>query len=634
MPSALPTENTLSKAVDTFGIGTYDSQRDEDGDHGENSEAHEPGGRSLPDDGTKSPQTNDPEEWLSYPNDQESRTVTNIVSADQQQQQDEEDEEESWQGKDVFSPDRALAYPDSPDARLGSYTMWRGGFVASADLPGDMDGNFQHFHPNMDNIDARAESVAQGSILPQEEGVDGRDPGAMGRRKNKKTSDIHHSELPNDGDNPSARSDYYDTMMPGHAGSTRKSFTSDYLAPTEDMGAYAGESKDSENSELPVPMKNDETMDDWLQSLGNFWSGKEIEDLSNPQGFPTTDFSENADYDRSDNQDGGTIVPLGDDRMFAMDQSEFNKKMEEAQKIKDESRRSDTVAKLYEEMAKDAKGTAREIKREKTAMQRNATNINQVVALTKDFLKEAGKKGLTKRHVLAFLQQRGLPQYLSSDVIRCLKLSHDIHVKDVLDEFPVYREASMNRYAEEKKCESCDSKLDSQGLCPDHDCPNHKYTFTPNDAKKKSAASQTSIARARYALINLECKHVLQPEIASVLRRCAANLTRTIIDLENLETGRVRKADGMDGAIKCHDSHVKESTKTAYDEYCNSCKVSGQSCMSHDEWLHGLKQHEARMAGIHKTQNCGTCKHYAWDSRMMPARVGGEWHHPACIIIR
>ena len=455
MPSSLPTENSINKAVDTFGIGTYDSQRDEDGDHGENSEKREPEGHSLPDDATKSPQTNDPEEWLSYPNDQESRTVTNIVSTDQQQDEDDEDA----LGKDVFSPDRALAYPDSPDARLG-YDLWHNGFVASTDLPGDMDGNFQHFHPNMENIDARVESVAQGSVLPQEEGVDGRDPGAIGKNKGKKVSDVHHSELPSDGDNPSARSDYYDTMMPGHAGSTRKSFTSDYIAPTEDMGAYAGKKK---NSELPEVVKNDETMDDWLQDLGNFWSGKEIEDLSNPQGFPTEDFSENIDYDRSDNQDGGTIVPLGDPKMFASGGVSMNT--------------------------------------------RQATHITQVVALTKDFLKVAGKKDLTKRHVMAFLQTLGLPQYLSSDIIRCLKLSHDIHVKDVLDEFPVFRQAS--------------------------------------------AAQQTSIARARQALINLECDHVLDPEVASVLRRCAANLTRTIIDMERLETGRVRKADAdIDGATK------------------------------------------------------------------------------------
>jgi hypothetical protein len=598
MPSTLPTENTIDKAVDVFGIGTYDAQRDEEGDHGENSEKREPAGRSLPDDATKSPQTNFPEEWLSYPNDQESRTVTNIVSFYQPNLCSNCGAPmidvtfgcencgaggvisvgDEALGTNVFSPDRALAYPDTPDARLG-HEMWRGGFIASADLPGDEDGNFQHFHPKMDNIDAPIETVADGSILPQEEGVDGRDPGAM----RKKVSDIHHSELPNDSDNPSARSDYYDTMMPGHAGSTRKSFDTDYIAPTEDMGAYAGKKKNSEDSELPSVVKNDETMDDWLQDLGNFWSGKEIEDLSNPQGFPTTDFSENVDFDRSDNQDGGTIVPLGDSKMFASGGFSMNT--------------------------------------------RQATHITQVVGLTKDFLKEAGKKDLTKRHVLAFLTQRGLPQYLSSDIIRCLKLSHNIHVKDVLDEFPVYREASMNRYAEDKKkCDTCDGPLDSQGYCTDHNCPANKYTIP---AKKTSAAQQTSVARARRAIIDLECKHVLEPEVSSVLRRCAADLTRVLIDMETLETKRIRKADAdVDGTIKCFDDHVKESTKTAYDEYCNSCKQSGQPCMSHDEWLHGLKQ--ARMAAISKVQVCGTCRHFAWTEFQMPVKTGSEWHHPAC----
>ena len=446
MPSAIPTEDTVNKAVDTFGIGTYDSQRDETGDHGENSEKREPEGHSLPDDATKSPQTNDPEEWLSYPNEPESRTVTNMVSSAQQQEpQDDEDEEE--QVRSVFSPDRALAYPDGADARLG--TLWHRGFIAVAEMPGDIDGNFQHFHPKTEVYDARVETTADGSILPQEQGVDGRDPGHFTKKKTSQKS-TGHSELPDDGDNPAARSDYFDHMMPGHSGSSRKALFSDYVAPTEDMGAYAGKKKKtSEESELPAPMKNEETRDNTLQSLGNWWQGKEIEDISSPYGFPATDFDENIDYDRSDNQDGGTTVPLGDPKMFAS------------------GRTSMTT--------------------------RQATNIHQVVGLTKDFLKEAGKENLTKRHVLAFLQLRNLPQYLSSDIIRCLKISHDIHVKDVLDEFPI--------------------------------------------ARKASAAIGTSIGRARHALIALECKHVLDPEVASVLRRCAANLTRALIDMERLEAG-------------------------------------------------------------------------------------------------
>jgi hypothetical protein len=503
MPSVLPTEDTLSKQVDTWGIGTYDSQRDEEGDHGENSEAHEPAGRTLPDDETKSPQTGDPEEWLSYPNEPESRTVTNMVSALKPMRKapmpngvvpSEEDEDEA--SMEVFNPDRALSYPDGDNGRLG---IMRNGFVASvagAELPGDEDGNFQHFHPKTEVYDARVETVAD-SILPQEQGVDGRDPGAFPKEKGKKVSE-EHSELPNDGENPAARADYFDYMHPGHTGSARRALFTDRVQPSEDSGAYTSQQQKNSDSALPGVMKNEETMDDWLQSLGNWMQGKEIEDISSPQGFPTTDFDENIRYDRSDNQDGGTTVPLGDPKMFASGGLSMNT--------------------------------------------RQATHITQVVALTKDFLKEAGKKDLTKRHVLAFLQQRGLPQYLSSDIIRCLKLSHDVHIKDVLDEFPVYRQAS--------------------------------------------AAQQTRVARARLALIELECRHVLQPEVASVLRRCAANLTRVLLDMESLETGKLRKADGEE---KCYDDAMKESTKTAYEAYCASCKASGQPCMSHDEWLHGLK---------------------------------------------
>ena len=392
MPSALPTENTQCKAVNVFGIGMYDSQRDNDGSHGEDSERKEPEGRTLPDDQTRSPQTSDP-----------------------------------------FEHDRKLSYPDTPDARLGA-----------SDLPGDMDGNYQHFHPKTDTYDAVIRSVAECTALPQGDVVDGRDPGAI--RKKKVSEEC--SELPNDADNPVARSDYFDRMSPGHAASRHKAGYSDYIAPDEDCGAYAQE---QDNSSIPTVNKNEDTMDDFLQSLGNWWSGKEIEDISSPQGFPTLDFSENADFDKSDQQSGGTVAPFGDSRTLA------------------------SVG---------------------VKMNRQATNIGQVIALTTEFLKIAGKKDLTKRHVLAFLQKQGLPQYLSSDIIRCLKLSHDIHVKDVLDEFPVYREASVS--------------------------------------------SKTSIASIRDKLINLGCENVSKPEVFSILQRCAANLSCALVDMEKLERLNIR----------------------------------------------------------------------------------------------
>lgn len=484
MPSVLPTENSVDKAVNAWGIDTYDGQRDSNGEHGEDSEAHEPAGRSLPDDATKSPQTNSPEEWLSYPVEPESRTVTNLVSSDQEQDQEQEQDDESQEFvRDPFSPDRALAYPDGDNGRLGRHMAWlltRAellGYAASGGLPGDLDGNIQHFHPKTETYDARVETVADGkcSILPQEQGVDGRDPGSM---RNKTTGG--HSEVPTDADNPAARTDYYDSMHPGHTGQKKQqSGMTDYVAPSEDSGAYASQDKTSDSA-LPTVNKNEGSMDNWLQSLGNWWSGSEIEDVSSPQGFPTTDMSENVDFDKSDQQDGGQVVPMGDSRMFAMTQTEWNRHMDDAQKIPDENQRAKAIETLYESL-KEIPGSR--VK----PMQRKATNIPQVIALTKDFLKDYGKKDLTKRHVLAFLQKQNLPQYLSSDIIRCLKLSHSIFVKDVLDEFPVYR-----------------------------------------------AASQTTVAQVRQKLIDLECHYVRQPEVASVLRRLAADLTRSLLDMERL----------------------------------------------------------------------------------------------------
>ncbi len=560
MSSGLPTENAIDKAVKSWGIDTYDGQRDDSGDHGEDSEGHEPAGRSLPDDATKSPQTNSPEEWLSYPDEPESRTVTNLVSSVKPKRKGplpngvvppEEDIDEG--SLEVFNPDRNLSYPDSADARLG--TVWYRGFTSHSGVPGDVDGNFQHFHPKTENYDAVVETSAGSgkSVLPQEQGVDGRDPGAMSKSQ-KKTSD-KHAELPTESDNPAARSDYYDNMHPGHTGSARHALFSDYVAPTEDSGAYAGQDKTSDSA-LPVPMKNEQSMDDWLQSLGNWWSGQEIEDVSSPQGFPTTDFDENINYDRSDNQDGGTTVPLGDPKMFA------------------------------------SGGTSMQT--------RQATNINQVVSLTKEFLKEAGEKGLTKRHVLAFLQSRQLPQYLSSDIIRCLKISHDIHVKDVLDEFPAARKASLTvmpdgRMAEvvakisAESVESLASQLESalSGKKDFHDLAIEAHITRVKGAQK------TSVARARQAIIDLECKHVLQPEVAGVLRRCAAGLTRVLIDMERLAS------DDMKEAEKCYEEHSNDALKTAYDAYVESCKMSGQPPMSHDEWVRGYENQAVTPPGTY-----------------------------------
>jgi len=139
-------------------------------------------------------------------------------------------------------------------------------------------------------------------------------------------------------------------------------------------------------SQLPSVSKNDVSMDDFLGALGNMWSGFVDEDLTNPAGFPSRNFREDPDP-----LDGG-VIPEG--------------------LIASVSRRS-------------AMGV------------RNATNFNLVTTLTDDFLKKHGKKGLTRRHVMSFLDGAGYHKYLASDMIRCLAESHGIHIADVLDEFPL-----------------------------------------------------------------------------------------------------------------------------------------------------------------------------------------------------
>ncbi len=576
MPAALPTDPALDKAVKNFGIGPYDSQSDDSGTHGEDSERKEPAGRSLPDDPTKSPQFNDPfqhERLLSYPDDtqgQPDMRLTSLPGEDKtlfltHPKNEKDEDEEEWAGgvHDPFQPDRELSYPDGANPNLGFDInimrrarqkraeidrAWRYLLdecareqVAAADLPGDPDGNFQHFHPKMDTLDARVMGVGQ-TKLPEGDGADGRDPGAISPKVNENLGGA--SELPSDEDNEAARADYYERLNPVHA-----AIVPSYIAPNEDSGAYTSQSEKTSDSALPGVEKNDLSMDDWLQSLGNWWSGRVDGDASGRQGYPSTDFAENVDFDKSDQDGGGTVAPMGDSRTLAMDQSEWNKKMDEAMKIPDESSQKAAIDSLYTTLREDKKSQPKK----KASMNRNATNITLVNSLTKDFLKACGKKDLTKRHVLAFLQSLGQPQFLSSDIIRCLKLAHDIHVKDVLDEFPVARTAST--------------------------------------------VGGTTVAQVRRKLIDLEGEFVLQPEVSSILRRCAANLTRALIDMERLETGKVRKADAHDPE-KCYDSAMKESTQQAYEDYQKSCEQSGQTPMTHDEWLHGVqKVPEVRIHG-------------------------------------
>jgi hypothetical protein len=301
MPSSLPTDPALPKAVKDFGLGPYDSQRDNEM-HGEDDEEREPEGESLP-------QAGGP--------------------------------------LDPFGPDRWLSYPEGPSTSQGKH--------ASAVLPGDEERPNRGRKLVEDTKDDVVPSVAQ-------------------------------SELPSDEDNPAARADYYDPM---HFGKD-----SDEIWADEDTGAYANEEEESES--LPGATHNDVTMKNWLDALGNAWSGYVYEDVNVPKGFPSEDFSENVDYQKTNDSTHGGRVLAGEDMRTTYDSP------------------------------------------------RVATDIKLVEGLTKDFLKKHGKKDITRRAITGFLQDNdhGDRQYLASDIVRCLKHKHKIVIPDVLDTFPVAKTAS------------------------------------------------------------------------------------------------------------------------------------------------------------------------------------------------
>jgi len=120
---------------------------------------------------------------------------------------------------------------------------------------------------------------------------------------------------------------------------------------------------------------------------------------------------------------------------------------------------------------------------------RRATNISLVSDLTQDFMKEFGKKDLTRRHVMSFLSKSNTPQFLASDIIRCLKLRHSVYVKDVLDEFPIAKTAS-------------DGKL--------------------------------SLAAVRAKLVMLESGSA--PNVSRQLKQCSAHISSVIKDLEDIKS--------------------------------------------------------------------------------------------------
>lgn len=248
-----------------------------------------------------------------------------------------------------------------------------------------------------------------------------------------------HSELPVDSQNPPAFADYYDRMSLGR-GRGFDNFWAD-----EDTGSYSSEEKGKDGEEgeeiesLPVPASNDVSMEDFLGALGNWWSGFTIEDMSNEPGFPSPQH-EFQELKSETNEEGGTL--------FGSD------------------------------------GGSRMSKR-------TATNIEMVRELAAGFLKEFGKKDLTRRHVLAYLQQEGhgFRQYIASDIIRFLKLDKNIHIKDVMDEFPVI----------------------------------------------KSDVSKTA-SDIHSKLVNLHISNLQDQDTRKVLMRCAADFAKVMAKIDKLES--------------------------------------------------------------------------------------------------
>ncbi len=435
MSAALPTESAVDNAVNTFGLGTYDSEGDEESSHGE--DANEKSTRkTLPDGG--GPDVQNPDRLMSYPD--EHPVLGGILTGDQ-----------DFLSKEIVTNDGRIL-------SVGDYVIEISNMIrgASGMLPGDVDSDDGRGHNHGETIEDPVLTTSQ-------------------------------SELPNDAENPVARSDYFDKTVVGQS--------SDLWAD-DDSGVYADDH--TSESELPGVLKNETTMDDFLGALGNAWSGYTTEDVSGPNGFPSTDHSENSDYPRSDDESGGRLVAFtkvetmnefktANDVLIAFDRGDISigKVFDILRGINTHTRTStgSTVGELIDKAMAPSESAVLN----KTATSRQATDFVKVGGLTEEVLKEYGKKNLTKRQILAFLQKHGEPQFLSSDIIRCLKHRHEVYVKDVLDEFPVAKLASTN------------------------------------------------FASVRDRVIALEVSHIREPDVSSILRRSAAALTNAITVIERLE---------------------------------------------------------------------------------------------------
>jgi len=188
-----------------------------------------------------------------------------------------------------------------------------------------------------------ANAPARGSNNPSDKTID-----SLGLAPTDVTS---NSELPSEKDNPSARADYYDSMVMGAA-------MSDMFADN-DSGAYVSNEEDS----LPSAATNDFISDNSLGAMGNSDSGYIVEDQAVPYGHPSPDFQDDSsDYQKSNN--------------------EFESK--DAERANDGSGGLMTFEDLDQAIAKTSSREA--------SMNRTATDIEFVKDLTSKFIKAHGKR--------------------------------------------------------------------------------------------------------------------------------------------------------------------------------------------------------------------------------------------------
>ncbi len=204
-------------------------------------------------------------------------------------------------------------------------------------------------------------------------------------------------------------------------------FSSTYDVWADHSGDTWASSEESTSESLPGSSENSVNVENGLGGLGNYWSGYNVQDQNVPAGFPSMEYWD--------------------------------------------------------------VGRRQQLQASEKQMNRVATNVTLVRSLTGEFLEENGKKDLTRRHVMAFLTQKREPQYLASDVIRCLALDHNIFVKDVLDEFPV---------------------------------------------RKASFTGISKLASIRSKLIDLEIESIRDPAVSEQYRRAAAELSKTLALVERL----------------------------------------------------------------------------------------------------